>query len=51
MQPAVDLIKQQVMEIEQLRDALVHVHTGLSGTVDSLDDEEPMATKALQDLI
>jgi len=27
------------------------VHTELSGTVDSLDDEELMAIKALQDLI
>ena len=34
VQPAVDLINQQVMEIEQLREALVHVHTELSGIVD-----------------
>ena len=51
MQPAVDLIKQQVMEIEQLREALVHVHTELSGIVDGLDEEELMVIKALQDVI
>jgi hypothetical protein len=51
VQPAVDIIKQQVMEIEQLREALVHVHTELSGIVDGLDDEELMVIKALQDVI
>ena len=51
IQPAVDLIKQQLIGIWQLREALVHVHTELGGIVDGLDDEEPMVTRALQDMI
>ena len=35
-----DLIKQQVIEIEHLREALVHVHAELSGTMNGLGDEE-----------
>ena len=51
VQTAVDFIKQQVMEIEQLRGALVHVHTELSGIMEGLDDEELLVIKALQDVI
>ena len=48
VKPAVDLTNQQVVEIEQLREVLVHVHTMLCGIVDGLDDEGLMVIKALQ---
>ena len=51
VQPAVELIKAQVMEIEELRGALMHVHAELSSIVDGLQDEELEVIKALQDVI
>ena len=46
VQPAVELIKAQVMEIEELRGALMHVHAELSSIVDGLQDEELEVIKA-----
>ena len=37
VQPAVGLINMQAIEIERLREALVHVGTGLSGIAYGLD--------------
>ena len=42
-----ELIKAQVMEIEELRGALMHVHAELSGIVGGLEDEELEVIKAL----
>ena len=42
-----ELMKAQVMEIEKLRGALMHVHSELSGIAGGLGDEELEVIKAL----
>ena len=51
VQPAVDLIKRQVMEIGRLREALLQVRTELRGIVGELKGEELKVIVALQGMI
>ena len=49
--PAVDLIKKQVMQIEELKGVLEAVRTELSSMMGGLDSADVLVIKSLQDMI